>query len=47
MQERDRKARSKKASFAFGRDPRPKAHEENSATESSSLGKDLGNRKEA
>ena len=37
----------KKASFTSGRDLRPKAREQNFATESSSLGKSQGYRKEA
>jgi len=44
---RDRKVRSNKASFTFGGDLRQKVHEENSATESSSLGKFQGYGKEA
>jgi len=48
-QERDRKARSKKASFTFGRNLQPKAREQNSVTESthqrSSLDKCQGYRK--
>jgi len=49
-QERDRKARSKKASFTFDRDPRPKARKQNFAIESRrwpiGLGKCQGYRKE-
>ena len=45
-QELDRKARFK-ASFTFGHDLRPKARKQNSAIESSSLGKCQGYRKEA
>ena len=45
-QERDRKARSEKASFTFGRDLQSKAREQNSATEGSSLGKGQGYCKE-
>jgi len=44
---RDREARSKEASVTFGRDLRPKAREQTSATESFSLGKCQGYCKEA
>ena len=46
-QQRDRKARFKKAYFTFGRGLRPTAREQNSLTERRSLGKCQGYRKEA